>query len=240
MIEACDLSLGGSCAYVPLSNGIFEHADRESCVDVHKLCIVKYIVMTISDLIFLFSALFALALVIGIVVSALRRRFTSTARLASILAAFLAAYALALVVVAMATPRRFYAPGERRCFDDWCVAVTGAAPGNDAACSAGVGRNWIASIEVSSVARRVRQRAPDARAEMEDQDGKRYSPCAAASPSLGAELGPGESFRVDLPFKLPEGSNPAGLIVHHGEFPGVIIVGADESFRHPPALHRLR
>jgi hypothetical protein len=108
------------------------------------------------------------------------------------------------------------------------------------------GRTWIATIEVSSDAKRIRQRARDARAELEDRQGRRYQPCAAALPFgtgparlLSDEVGPGESFRVFLPFRLPGDRTPAGLAVHHGDIPGVVIVGADQSLLHRPALQRL-
>jgi hypothetical protein len=109
----------------------------------------------------------------------------------------------------------------------------------------GGGRNWIATIEVSSDAKRARQRAPDARAELEDRQGRRYQPCAAAlgrgiGPArlLSDDLGPGESFYVFLPFRLPGDGSPAGLVVHHGDFPGVAIIGADQSWLHRAALQR--
>lgn len=99
---------------------------------------------------------------------------------------------------------------------------------------------------LASVLLRVRQRARDARAELEDQQGRRHEPCAASLTngteprrSLSDELGPGESFRVFLPFRLPNTVKPAGLVVHHGDFPGIIIIGADGSFLHAPALQRL-
>jgi hypothetical protein len=102
-------------------------------------------------------------------------------------------------------------------------------------------------IEVSSDAKRVRQRALDARAELEDRQGKRYQPCAAPLSSgtaparwLSDELGPGESFRVILPFRLPDAATPEGVVLHHGDIPGVAIIGADQSFLHRPALQRLR
>jgi hypothetical protein len=56
---------------------------------------------------------------------------------------------------------------------------------------------------------------------------------------LSDELGPGESFRVRLPFRLPEDAQPAGLVVHHGAFPGIVIIADDQSFLHPPALARV-
>ena len=56
---------------------------------------------------------------------------------------------------------------------------------------------------------------------------------------LSDEIGPGESFRVFLPFRLPGGATPAGLVMHHGDVPGVAIVGADQSLLHQPALQRV-
>jgi hypothetical protein len=29
------------------------------------------------------------------------------------------------------------------------------------------------------------------------------------------------------------------LILHHGDFPGVVIIGEDRGFLHQPALHRV-
>jgi hypothetical protein len=201
--------------------------------------------MTLSDLFFLVSVLLVFGTAAAIAVSAIRRRWKTAGRLCLFLGLFMALYAAVLVCVALALPRRFYAPGERRCFDDWCAAAVGIEPAKDPAespCgSASSGRSWVAVIEVSSVARRIRQRAPDARAELVDDSGSRYRPCAAseAGNSLSDVLGPGESFRVRLPFRLPPAAIPAGLIVHHGDFPGVVIIGADQSFLHQPALQRL-
>jgi hypothetical protein len=31
---------------------------------------------------------------------------------------------------------------------------------------------------------------------------------------------------------------PAGLVVNHGDFPGILIIGEDHSLLHPPALQR--
>ena len=193
--------------------------------------------MTLNDLLFLASFLFVATQVVRIAILALRGRWERLKRAGGLLGAFVACYVVVLIAAALAQPRRFYAPGEKRCFDDWCVAALGAEP-VPAACGGGGG--WIAEIEVSSVALRVRQRAPDARAEIEDQLGNRYRPCAEPSAHrLSDELGPGDSFHVFVPFRLPAGAAPAGVVFHHGEFPGVAIIGEDQSFLHTPALHRV-
>jgi hypothetical protein len=117
----------------------------------------------------------------------------------------------------------------------------------EVACRAGQGyRAWVVEVEVSSVARRVRQRARDVRILLEDREERRCEACAAplaiaSEPRrlLTDELGPGESFRVFLPFVVRAEAEPAGLVVHHGEFPSCLVIGDDQSFLHPPALLRL-
>jgi hypothetical protein len=196
--------------------------------------------MNFFDLLFLVSVLFVLAMAGRIAVYLIRAQWNAATRAGRFLGLGLALYSAVLMWVAVALPRRFYASGERRCFDDWCVAALAATTSAAAPCGPGDSRrDWVAVVEVSSAARRIRQRAADAHTELEDQQGRRYRPCAATANSLSDELGPGESFRVTLPFRLPRGASPAGLVLHHGDFPGVVIIGADQSFLHPPALQRL-
>jgi hypothetical protein len=205
--------------------------------------------MTLSDLFFLASVVLVLILSVRIAVSAVRGRFDKARRWTFMLACFVACYSVALISAALLLPRRFYAPGERRCYDDWCVTALSAAVADTSTgepCGSGQGsRTWAAVVEVSSVARGIRQRARDARAELEDRQGRRYQPCSEPLRSgtepprfLSDELGPGESFRVSLPFRLPDDAEPAGLVMHHGDFPGIVIIGADHSFLHTPALQR--
>jgi len=211
--------------------------------------------MTLFDLLFLASLLFFLVSLFTIGVSALRRRSAALRRWAKVLALYVAAYAAVLLLTSLFSPRRIYPPGQRRCYDDWCVTPLGVTPASKSAplpCSAAPdARIWLVEIEVSSVAKRVRQRALDARAELEDQQGARYSPCGAplapevAAPAHGAALwhelsdplGPGDSFSVHLPFALPADRQPAGIVMHHGDgFPGLVIIGGDSSFLHQRPL----
>src|ERR1022692_42103 len=133
--------------------------------------------MTLSDLIFLASVVLVLVLSVRIAVSALRGRWDKTRRLTRMLGWFVAGYAVALILAALLVPRHFYATGERRCFDDWCVTALGAKAtdiSTDVPCQSGQGgRTWVTVVEVSSVAGRIRQRARDARAELEDRQGRR-------------------------------------------------------------------
>jgi len=206
--------------------------------------------MTPFDLLFLASALFSVFCLLLILVSALRRRSDRLRWWTRLLGSYLAAYALVLVLTSLLSARRVLAPGERRCWDDWCVTAVRAVPESvsaSSACDAAPNKRvWLAEVQISSVAKRVTQRALDARAELEDQQGQRYTPCAAwsgqgTSPphTLSDPLRPGEFFSVLLPFQLPSSARPAGLILQHGSFPGVLIIGDDSSWLHRRTLQRI-
>lgn len=195
----------------------------------------------VMTLVFVGSVLVVLGMLFRLGVLALGGRWPRVRGAGRTLGWYVGGYLLVLVAVALALPRRTFAPGERECFDDWCVAGVRAAPaGADAAaCAAEAGeRVWLATLEVSSDAKRVRQRARDARALLEDGRGHRHAPCGAplAAHALTDELGPGDAFRVIEPYILPVGAVPTGLVVQHGAFPGALIIGEDQSFPHPPTL----
>ena len=195
--------------------------------------------MTITDLVFLFSFLFCALLVVRLLWLGMRRNWPKWFASARFLAAFIVIYATALIATALMMPRQELPAGERKCFDDWCVAASGLELQPSAELCHGSAAVWVASVEVSSVARRIRQRAADATIEVEDLSGRRYASCSAGGPEhLRDMLGPGESFSVSMPFALPAGARPIGLVVHHGAFPGVIIIGADQSWLHQPTLFR--
>ncbi len=206
--------------------------------------------MRLADLFFLASVLFVFILFVRIAIAALRRRWASAVRLARLLGLFVVGYAIVLLVVGFTMPRRTFAPGERECFDDWCVAALSATPigsfQNPPSSFVPDTVTWVARVEVSSAAKGVRQRARFVHVELEDQSGRRYPACTATIPQgsqpmhwLTDELGPGESFQVWLPFELPHIAKPAGLVVHHGEYPGKFIIGDDQSLLHRPTLLRL-
>jgi len=186
------------------------------------------------------SVLVVLVLVVRVAVLAALGRWSRCRGAALVLGGYGGGYLAVLVAVSLVMPRRSFAPGERECFDDWCVAGVAVRPAAaEAPCAAEPGRRvWIATVEVSSDAKRVRQRARDARAVLEDRAGRWYEPCAAPldAHDLTDELGPGEAFTVTVPFRLPEAAAPAGVVVHHGAFPGALIIGDDQSLLHPPTL----
>lgn len=203
--------------------------------------------MTLLDLWFLASVLFSVLCLLLMLISALRRRSHRLRWWARLLGSYLAGYALILLITSLLSPRHIFAAGERRCWDDWCTAAVRVELADASATpvcpSAPDVRVWLAEIQVSSVAKRVRQRAPDALVALEDQQGARYSSCASwlsqgTNPphALSDPLDPGGSFSVLLPFQFPSAARPAGLIVKHGTFPGMLIIGDDSSFLHRRAL----
>jgi len=195
--------------------------------------------VTIPDLIFLASVFTCLILLLRLGVLALRKKWAKCRNTALTLISFVIAYSIVLITLAFAMPRRFVPPGERKCFDDWCISIARIEHQTGSTLCPGASDVWVANIEVASVARRVQQRASDASAEIEDVAGHRYQPCGATGThTLRDMLAPGESFPVRLAYVLPAGARPAGIVLHHGAFPGVIIVGADQSWLHTPTLLR--
>ena len=193
--------------------------------------------MTLSDLFFMASVLLVLVLSVSIAALAIRRQWTTMRRVALWLAVYVGAYAVALVATALASPRRTFAAGERRCFDDWCVAALTLDRDQSACPAAPATEVWVATVQVSSVAKRVQQRELGAYPELEDRDGRRYSPCAEPARNLSDQVGPGEAFLVRLAFRMPAAAEPSGVLIRHSIIPGIVIIGDDESWLHPPALY---
>ena len=198
----------------------------------------------LGALVLLGSILFTLVTAGRLLVLVIRGRWADTRRVARLLALYVAGYAGILVVVALALPRQTLAPRARECFDDWCAAGVSAEPAAaaDAPCASEAGtRVWTLTVGVSSAAKRVRQRALDAHALLEDGTGKEYSTCGAplGAHALSDEIGPGESFDVVEPFVLPADAEPAGVVISHGAFPGVLLIGDDQSFLHRRTLLRV-
>ncbi len=211
---------------------------------------MNFILSLASLVALLGSILFLLVLLGDAALLAVRGRWNRVLRVGQWAGLYIGCYAVVLVGAAWLMPRVILGPGENRCFDDWCVAGISTVPATGAqatACALPSGNQlWIATVQVSSMAKRIHQRAADAAAVLEDQNGRQYPPCA---PPLGAsgetprtlndQLGPGESFDVMLAFALPADAHPEGVVVNHGAFPGILIIGDDQSLLHPHTLLRV-
>ena len=158
---------------------------------------------------------------------------------------YLTLYLVVLGATGLMTPRRSLNPGQAECFDDWCAAGISARLGEAGAltdCRPPADQvTWLVTLELSSRARGIQQRARDAAAVLEDFSGQQAQPCSGPLGEHGLQdfLAPGESFQVQMAFNLPAGSSPAGVVIHHGTFPGVLIIGDDQVFLHRPTLLKL-
>ncbi len=192
------------------------------------------------------ATLLAVVALLGITVVRLaRRQWGRAGRALGMLALLVAAYLALVAAVSLIRPRLERARGAPVCFDEWCVAATGAALAARPAGCLARSPVWLIGLEVSSRAKRVTQRELAAVAEVEDGAGRRYAPCGPAVsergrvPTLWDPVAPGASFSLTLPFALPPGATPAGVVIRHPYTPGALIVGDDEALFHSPTLLRL-
>lgn len=141
-----------------------------------------------------------------------------------------------------------------RCFDDWCLSVErvvqqvtiGGSPKVDTA----HGTFYLVTIRVLSKARAITQRALDVQIYLLDKRNQRYNPDAAGQQALDAtgqggqplnsELAPGSSFTRTIVFDIPKGLSQLALVVTHGLFPDVLVIGSEQSFFHKPTINQLQ
>jgi hypothetical protein len=57
---------------------------------------------------------------------------------------------------------------------------------------------------------------------------------------LSSELAPGGSFTRTVVFDLPKGSSHLALVVTHGLFPDLLVIGSEQSFLHKPTIIELQ
>jgi len=143
------------------------------------------------------------------------------------------AYLGLVVLSSVFWPRTVLEVGERRCFDDWCIAVENAsrqeAPG---------GVSYRVTLRLSSSALRVTQRENSVVVYLADQRGRRYDPAPDPSAvAMNVQLAPQESVAAIRSFAVPANARELGLVIdHEGGFPiGWFILGYETWF-HKPAI----
>lgn len=182
-----------------------------------------------------------------------RRQWRQARRVLLILASFLVVYTAGLVIVSLLSPQRVLAMHQNRCFDDWCLSVEqverrptiGSAP----MIVSTHGIFSLVTVRVSSKARAISQRALDAQLYLLDGKGQRYDPNPSGQQVLDAlgqgeqplnsELTPDGSFLHTAVFDVPKSASHLALVVTHGLFPDVLVIGSDQSFLHPPTIIQL-
>lgn len=190
--------------------------------------------MTIFDLIFIavfFTTAIMLVVAVVAAIAGRHRRAIGTLRALGVL---LAAYLVTVIAASLTTPQRLIHMREAQCFDDWCIAV-------DRAEGSPEGENvlYAVTLRVFSRARRATQRENGVTVYVLDDRGRHYTPRddPRAAP-FNVRLGPGESVTTTRSFVLPADAEHPGLIVAHSRFPGMFIIGDNESLLHKPSVVR--
>ncbi len=209
--------------------------------------------MTLFDLVLILAVLGCILALFVLGYSLLRRKWTRAKRTLLLLGSFLVMYAIVLLSVSLFSPQRVLAMHQNRCFDDWCLSVeqvvqqptVGTAPTVITA----RGEFYLVTMRISSQARGITQRALDAQVYLLDAKGQRYdldSPGQQALDASGqgglplnSELAPSSSFTRTVVFDLPRSSSELSLVVTHGLFPDILVIGSDQSFLHKPTIIQL-
>jgi hypothetical protein len=190
--------------------------------------------MTIFDLLFIVVFLASVVTLLYAAIAAVRgRRAQSLATLRHYAICFVVYMAIVLAV-AVASPQRVFQIGDKRCFDDWCIAVIAADRSAD---------SMTVTLRLSNEARRVGQRELGLQVYVTDAQGRRFasSPDPSAIP-LDVRLEPGQSVETKRHFPVAQDAKDLGLIViHEGSFcfPGCLIIGDDSNPLHKPTIVRL-
>jgi len=209
--------------------------------------------MTVFDLLLLITVFITVVALLGGASYLARRRWRPLRRILLGLGILLGSYAAVLVTVSLVSPQQVLGPHQVRCFDDWCLSVERVARqhtvGRWTHIATARGRFYLVTVEVSSQAQRVSQRAVDAQVYLTDANGRRYDPVPDAQQALDAtgsggqpldtELPPGGSFTSTVVFDVPLKGRPGGLVVAHGLFPAVLVIGDPQSLLHKPTLFAL-
>jgi hypothetical protein len=180
--------------------------------------------MGIFDLFLIVSVFLVLLGGLGMLVALIARRWCKAGWLGLGLAVYIGGYAALLVGAALLSPQKVLPMHQARCFDDWCASVEQVKLQPSIGDMQAQGVFYVVTVQVSSRAKRVSQRELDAAIYLLDERGK---------------VEAGGSFTYTTAFDLPQGITPPGLVISHGEFPGIIVIGDDQSLLHQPTIMRL-
>jgi hypothetical protein len=192
--------------------------------------------MTIFDLLFIVSFLFVATMIGAAAITAIRGRRQKAIRVILTAALFIGLYFVVVIVVSLATPRHVLALNQNKCWDEFCLGVTGvqriASPH---------GITYEVNVRVGSRALGRPQRGLGATVYVLDNANRRYDaiPDSTAIP-LDIRLQPQEAMVTTRKFELPTNAGPVDLVLSHGGgFPTCCIIGDDASLLHQPIVVKL-
>lgn len=209
--------------------------------------------MTIFDLVLILAVLGSVLTLFTLFFFTIRRQWRQAGRLALALFSLIVIYAVVLVSVSLLSPQHVLTMHQNRCFDDWCISVERVvqqpAVGAASTIATAHGEFYLITVQVSSQARGISQRALDVQLYLLDAKGQRIDPSATGQQALDAagqggqslsnELAPGGSFTHTVVFDLPKNSSHLALVVTHGLFPEMLVIGSEQSFLHKPTIFEL-
>jgi hypothetical protein len=208
--------------------------------------------MSIFDLLFILVFLATVAVLAAALIALLLRRGRAAGRLLAGWAAFILLYLGAVAAVSLASPQRVVAMGEKRCFDDWCVAVEDVVrvselgAGEQSVTANGV--FYVVTLQLSNRARGRAQRASSAAIHLLDGQGRVFDLSALGQAAYEAQHGAAAPLTTSMPvggsfttvqvFDLPLDAREVGLTVEHpvGFSPGWFIIGDESSLLHKPTI----
>jgi len=203
--------------------------------------------MSIFDLLFLVSMLGVAVAAVRVIYLLIRTRWRAAGRAASWLLMFIAAYMLVLAGFSIAEPRQEVAIGTPQCFDDWCITVEKASRQDDIGTTRATGTFCVATVRVSSRAKRRPQRETDVRVYLLDDRGRRFDVSSAGQRALEQQglaglpltsfVDAGGAFEIRLAFDVPRDVRQLNLVkTSWSWFPFRLIIGDPQSWLHRPTV----
>jgi hypothetical protein len=207
--------------------------------------------MSLFDLIFIAGFLGAVGTALTALVQLVRGRRDSAERIAVGLVVGIALYVAVVIGVSLTTPQRVLPQGERRCWDEWCLAVESAVRADSLAPGAVAAHDEslvMLAVRISSRSRGRAQREGGVRLFLLDSLGVRYEVdtlaqraltlAGIAGDSIGSVLQPGASILHHVAFRVPRSATGLGL-GKDGMGPGPWIIADETSLFHKRTVNRL-
>lgn len=209
--------------------------------------------MSVFDLLFLASLAGGAAALTSAVMVATSGRWAAARAIMLALVGYALLYTLAIVAVAELTPQRTIPMGQPQSFDDWRIAVASASQTDtltaDGQSVTAQGRFLVVTLRVTSTAKRVSQREQIADVYLLDSAGRRYEvsdpgqnaliDAGQSGQLLDTLIDPGGSFTHTVAFDTPADATGFAIVIAHDAFPGIAIIGDDQSLFHRPTLMRV-
>ena len=206
--------------------------------------------MTLFDAILILAVLGCVVALLTVGYFLVRRKFRRAKRVLLALTSFPVVYAIVLVSVSLFSPQQVLAMHQDHCFDDWCISVEQAVQqptiGSAPMLLHPPGMFDLVTVRVSSQARGISQRVVDVQVSLLDGQGQHYNPDQTAQRVLDVSgqggrpltslLAPGGSFTRTIVFEVSKGASHLALVVNHGLFPEVLVIGSEQSFLHKPTI----